>query len=213
MPRIRAENIAEHKALTRAAILDAAVDALADRDFSEVSLGVVADYAELPRSTLYDYFASREALVAALIEERIPPLINDWMALLGGTTPVERLESFFVATYRMAQRHRKLASALLGAGRRIPRELHDEYVPIVFTITDQIRVMIEEGIASGDFFDADVKAMSEALTDLLAGGIDDIVGRERPSLDADRVIATRLMLLRRGVEVTASTRSPEPPAV
>ena len=204
MPRIRAENIAEHKALVRAAILDAAVDALAERDFGAVSLGVIAEYASLPRSTLYDYFESREALVAALIEERIPPLINDWMALLGGTTPVERLESFFVATFRMADKHPKLASALLGAGRRIPRELHDEYVPIVFTITDQIRVMIADGIASGDFFDADLNAMAEALTDLLAGGIDDIVGRERPSLDVDAVIATRLMLLRRGVEVAGA---------
>ena len=65
--------------------------------------------------------------------------------------------------------------------------------------------MIADGIASGDFFDADVNAMSEALTDLLAGGIDDIVGRERPCLDVDLVIATRLMLLRRGVEVAATT--------
>ncbi len=199
MPRIRAENIAQHKAMMRAAILDAAVDALAERDFHEVSLGVVADYAELPRSTMYDYFPSREALVAALIDERVPPLINDWMALLGGSTPLERLESFFVATFRMAEKHRKLTSALLGAGRRIPRELHDEYVPIVFTITEQIRAMISEGTASGDIVSGDLDAMSEALTDLLAGGIDDIVGRERPCLDPDVVIATRLMLLRRGV--------------
>lgn len=208
MPRIRAGNIAEHKALTRAAILDAAVDALAERDFGAVSLGVVADYAGLPRSTIYDYFASREALVAALIEERVPPLISDWMALLGGSTPVERLESFFIATYRMAEKHRKLTSALLGAGRRIPREMHDEYVPIVFTITQQIRAMIIDGIASGDFVSGDVDAMSEALTDLLAGGIDDIVGRERPILDVDVVIATRLMLLRRGVEVSAGAPQP-----
>ena len=206
MPRIRAGNIAEHKALTRAAILDAAIDALADRDFGEASLGVIADYAGLPRSTLYDYFESREALVAALIDERVPPLISDWMALLGGDTPAERLESFFVATFRMAEKHRKLTSALLGAGRRIPRDLHDEYVPIVYTITEQIRAMIDDGIASGDFVDGDVNAMSEALTDLLAGGIDDIVGRERPCLDVDVVISTRLMLLRRGIEVPAVQR-------
>ena len=205
MPRIRAGNIAEHKALTRAAILDAAVDALAECDFSDVSLGVVADYAQLPRSTMYDYFASREALVAALIEERVPPLINDWMALLGGATPIERLDAFFVATFRMAEKHPKLTSALLGAGRRIPRELHDEYVPIVFTITEQIRAMIDEGMAAGDIVAGDGNAMAEALTDLLAGGIDDIVGRERPRLDADVVIATRLMLLRRGVEAAAES--------
>ncbi|MDJ0961653.1 MAG: TetR/AcrR family transcriptional regulator [Acidimicrobiia bacterium] len=204
MPRIRAGNIAEHKALTRAAILDAAIDALAERDFGEVSLGVIADYAGLPRSTLYDYFESREALVAVLIDERVPPLISDWMALLGGDTPMARLESFFVATFRMAEKHRKLTSALLGAGRRIPRDLHDEYVPIVYTITEQIRATISDGIASGDFVDGDVTAMSEALTDLLAGGIDDIVGRERPCLDVDVVISTRLMLLRRGIEVPAA---------
>jgi len=199
MPRIRAESIAQHKALTRAAILDAAEDALAGLDFEAVSIGVVADLAGLPRSTLYDYFASREALVAALIEERVPPLLAEWQRMLSGTTALERLESFFTATFSMAALHPKLTSAILGAGRRIPRSDRDEYMPILFAVSDRIRSLVDSGIAAGEFAAADPGALAEALTDLLAGGIDDIVGRDRPQVAVETVIATRLGLMRGGV--------------
>ena len=106
MPRIRAKTIAQHKAQTRAAILDAAEEALAGHDFGAVSLGVIADLAAIPRSTVYDYFGSREAVVAALIEERVPPLVNDWMALLNRgyrVTPVGSSDSHDVGRHFVGQ--------------------------------------------------------------------------------------------------------------
>lgn len=199
MPRIRAANIAEHKLRTRTAILDAAVEALASRDFDSVSLGVVADFAGLPRSTLYDYFDSREALVAALIEERVPPLMDEWLALLPAGGPLERLEGFFDATFTMAARHPELTSALLGAGRRIPRDQHREYVPIAFAMTDMVRSIVDDGISEGVFMDVDPAALAEALTDVLAGGIDDIVGRDRDRISVATVTRTRLDLVVRGI--------------
>jgi AcrR family transcriptional regulator len=199
MPRIRAESIALHKAQTRAAILDAAEEALAEKDFDAVSLGVIADLAGLPRSTLYDYFASRETLVAALIEERVPPLVEEWVALLSGTSAVERLEGFFTAIFVMAGRHPKLTSALLGAGRRIPRSLHVEYVPVAERVLEWIRGLVDQGVADGEFSPIDPSALAEALTDLLVGGIDDIVGRDRAQLPVETVIATRLAMMRGGV--------------
>ena len=206
MPRIRAANIAEHKVRTRAAILDAAIEALASRDFDSVSLGVVADYAGLPRSTLYDYFDSREALVAALIEERVPPLMDEWLALLPDGGPLERLEGFFDATFTMAARHPELTSALLGAGRRIPRAQHREYVPIAFAMTDLVRSIVDDGISQGVMMDVDPAALAEALTDVLAGGIDDIVGRDRDRIAVATVTRTRLDLVVRGILRTSDSR-------
>jgi len=203
MPRIRAENIAQHKAQTRTAILDAAEQAFAARAFDDASLGLIADLAGLPRSTLYDYFPSREALVAALIAERVPPLISEWMAFLTDGGPMERLEGFFTATFSMAALHPQLTSALLGAGRRIPRRLHTEFVPIVETIIGQIRALVVWGIETGAFIDVDPDALAAALTDLLAGGIDDIVGRDRPKVPMDDAIAIRLALMRAGVKAVA----------
>ena len=199
MPRIRAESIVLHKAQTRAAILDAAEEALATRDFDAASLGVIADLAGLPRSTLYDYFASREAIVAALIEERVPPLVEEFLSLLSGTTSIERLEGFFTATFTMAGKYPKLTTALLGSGRRIPRSQHGEYVPVADAIHEWIRRLVDRGVAAGEFAPIDPAALAEALTDLLAGGIGDIVGRERPQVPVDTVIATRLGLMRGGI--------------
>ena len=118
--------------------------------------------------------------------------------MLTANGPVESLEGFFRASYTMAARHPKVTAALLGAGRRIPRSLHDEYVPIVDTILTQIRALVDAGIASGDFVAADPHALSQALTDLLAGGVEDIVSKES-CVPTDVVIETRLALLRGGI--------------
>lgn len=204
MPRIRASTIAEHKAQTRTAILDAAEQAFASRDFGAASLGVIADIAGLPRSTVYDYFASREALVAALGAERVPPLVAEFLSMLPDGGPHERLEGFFLATYAMADKHPRLTSALLGAGRRIPREQHDEFVPVAYTLVDTIRSIVTDGVEQGVFCGADPRALTEAVTDLLAGGIHDIVGRERDAIDVDTVSAVRLALLRGGLGVSSA---------
>jgi AcrR family transcriptional regulator len=206
MPRIRAENIAQHKAQTRAAILDAAEDALVARGYDDVSLGFVADLAGLPRSTIYDYFRTRNALFGALVDDRVPMLFGEWMAMYEGSTPSERLEGLFAATFRLAALHPRLASVLLSAGRAIPRERHDELVPIVHTLTSHIRHLVRQGIESGEFVAEDPNALAEALIDLLAGGIGDIVGRDRPRLPLEPVLAARIGMIRGGIGSVPLTR-------
>jgi AcrR family transcriptional regulator len=199
MPRIRAENIAQHKAQTRAAILDAAEDALVAHDYDDVSLGFVAALAGLPRSTIYDYFPTRDALVGALVDDRVPMLFDEWMAMYRGSTPTERLEGFFTTAFRLAAQYPRVASVLLGAGRGIAREHHDELVPIVHTLTSHLRHLVREGIETGDIAGDDPAALAEALIDLLAGGIGDIVGRERTQLPLEVVLSARVGMMRGGI--------------
>src|SRR5262249_19261793 len=58
---------------TRRAILDAAVDLFADRGFHATSIRALAAAVGVRESALYHYFASKEAILDALFEERIKP--------------------------------------------------------------------------------------------------------------------------------------------
>ena len=55
---------------TREAIIDAALDAFADRGFHGVSMKEIAAAVGVRDSALYHYFASKEALVDAIVAER-----------------------------------------------------------------------------------------------------------------------------------------------
>ena len=76
MPRINAETLAEHRAQQRRAILDAARDLLAeasrDPGGKAPSLADVGRRTGLARTSLYQYFGSREELMDAVIADVFP---------------------------------------------------------------------------------------------------------------------------------------------
>lgn len=69
MPKIDAPTVAEHHAQRRAAILDATVAILGDLGAGELTPAAVAAATGLARSSVYQYYPSSAALVAAGVEE------------------------------------------------------------------------------------------------------------------------------------------------
>ena len=77
MPRIRAATIAEHKVRTRTELLDAAEDLFSRHGYEATSLGDVAAFVGIGRTTVYEYFTDKEDLLASLVEERLPALVDE----------------------------------------------------------------------------------------------------------------------------------------
>lgn len=105
VPRIRAESIEEHKALTRRQILGAAQELFRTYGYLDTSLGDVAAHVGVGRTTLYEYFADKEDLVCSLVEETLPEVIAEMIAgVPAELSPTERLAELalrmvgFVAT-------------------------------------------------------------------------------------------------------------------
>jgi AcrR family transcriptional regulator len=69
MPKINAATVAEHRAQQRAALIQAAVDILAEQGAAAVTPAAVGARAGLARSSFYQYFSSSAALLAAIVEE------------------------------------------------------------------------------------------------------------------------------------------------
>src|SRR4051812_15177757 len=72
MPRARASlSREEKKAMTRSKLLDAAAAVFARRGFNGASLDDVAEEAGLTKGAVYSNFASKDDLIATLLEERL----------------------------------------------------------------------------------------------------------------------------------------------
>ncbi|MGI5163590.1 TetR/AcrR family transcriptional regulator [Spirillospora sp. CA-253888] len=78
MPRISEPTVAEHRARQLRTLLDAARALVAEEGIEALSLAALARRVGLSRPSLYEYFRSKDDLVAAIVEEELPR----WAALV-----------------------------------------------------------------------------------------------------------------------------------
>ena len=95
MPKIAAATVAEHNEQRRAALLSAATTLLAEQGIDGVTLGAVGAAAGIARSTVYQYFDSAPALIAAVVEDVMPRAGAQLTAAMAeAESPIARLDAF-----------------------------------------------------------------------------------------------------------------------
>lgn len=168
MPRIRAGSIAEHKELTRREILAAASALFRNQGYAETSLGDIAAYVGIGRTTLYEYFTDKADLLATLVEETIPEVIGEIVADADGAgTARERLGELVVRGLEFVSDEGHLGALVMqelprlggDAGRRV-WEAHDR-------LGAAVDDLVAEGIASGEFRPFDAAIAGRIVTSLL----------------------------------------------
>ncbi|GIG25918.1 TetR/AcrR family transcriptional regulator [Cellulomonas denverensis] len=144
MPRIDAPTVAEHRAVRRRALLDAARDLLTAQPDHVPSLAEVGARAGLSRSSVYQYFTSREDLLSAVVADSFPR----WQhrldaAVAGAADPRDRVLAFLRANLQLvADGEHALARALVVAApsedlARQSREFHDRLLePVTRALAD-----------------------------------------------------------------------------
>ena len=118
MPRIRADSIEAHKELTRREILDAAHDLIAEIDSADVALADVAAAVGIGRTTFYEYFRDKDDLIASMVEERLPEVIQDLINETESGDVQDRLGALAVATVEFIVEDKVLGLIL---HRELPR--------------------------------------------------------------------------------------------
>lgn len=151
MPRIRAETIEAHKALTRRELLDAAHDLIAEVGSADISLAEVAAEVGIGRTTLYEYFRDKDDLIAAMVEERLPEVVADLIERTTGAGLAERLTALAVGTveFIVADQvlglilHRELPRLSTAAQDRIRLAHHD--------LAAEMTELYQQGVGRGLF--------------------------------------------------------------
>jgi AcrR family transcriptional regulator len=99
VPRISAPTLAEHRTRQRAALLAAVEDVVVETGSAQVTVSAVAARAGLARSSVYEYFPSPAALVAAAVADRMAAWGEELQEqVAAGRTPDERVERYVTAS-------------------------------------------------------------------------------------------------------------------
>src|SRR5690606_10197433 len=116
MPRSDAPTLAEHRRRQRAALLSAATELLVTQGVKAVTPAAVGAAAGLARSSVYQYFGSGAAIVAAIIEDAFPRANEAMAAALAGLTdPLEIMATYVRETIRLAAQGAHRPAAALRA--------------------------------------------------------------------------------------------------
>lgn len=102
VPKITAPTVAEHRVAQERALIAAAVAIIAEDGVRGISPRAVCERAGLARSSFYEYFPSKDDLLAAIAVEAFDDWAAELEAAMGAAAPGRaRLHAYVEATIRM----------------------------------------------------------------------------------------------------------------
>lgn len=155
MPRIEAPTVAEHSAMRRRQVVAAAVETLTERGVAGFTPAVVAKRAGIARSSIYQYYPSTEALLAAAIVGMLEGSRDSVAAAMGGgRNPAEKVTAYVRQAFADATSGHGSVSLDL-AGVEVPSECRAQ----VRDLHDQILTPLRQALVDLDVSDPDLTAM------------------------------------------------------
>ncbi|MBP2037601.1 AcrR family transcriptional regulator [Streptomyces avidinii] len=138
MPRIRAASVAEHRSMQRGALLDAARSLLSEGGTEALTFPALAERTGLARSSVYEYFRSRAAVVEELCAVDFPVWAAEIEAAMEqAQAPEEKIEAYVRSQLGLVgdRRHRAVvaisASELDAGAREKIRAAHGGLVAMI----------------------------------------------------------------------------------
>ncbi len=136
------------QARTREAIIQAAEAIIQTQGPDALSMREVAELTDYSASNLYEYFASKDDLLAAVANEALMRLATQVGQSATGLSPRERLLAYGQSYLEFARTHADLY--LLTFGRKLAHSVlaDPEKTPSTYSLLLQL---VREGIEAGDF--------------------------------------------------------------
>jgi AcrR family transcriptional regulator len=168
-------------ARNRARVLEVAYETFAAEGLS-VPIDEIARRAGVGAGTVYRHFPTKDALFAAVIEDRMQHLVGDGYALLKSDGPGEALFTYLRSiVLQWGATDRGLVDALAGVGIDIPSVAPDAEDAFLTVLGDLLRAAQEAGTARQDIGVREVKSIlvgcqaMEAYNSALADRVTEVV--------------------------------------
>lgn len=161
---------AEATALTRHALLEAAIELLGHQDAASTSVSAIVTRAGVTKGAFYHHFESKAHLIEAVHEQLIGEVLHELRAIAAShPDPRRQLGALVVAMVENNVRHRSNAQIFFREYPLLPADImlairtrRGEYEALISNA-------IEAGVARGQFFvDAPVKVVAHGIIGMCA---------------------------------------------
>lgn len=152
----------------RQEIFDAVVDTFIANGFIETSMREIADLAGMGKSSLYDYFATKDDILVFVMEQSMRYITDNSRRINTQPISVEvRLRQIIEMHLDYVVSNKKLFYLFSYEGRRLSLENQKRMQQGRYVYQDMLRGLIEEGIAEGIFRQLDALLAARMLINTL----------------------------------------------
>jgi len=150
--------------MNRNQILEASAQIIRQKGFHAASMQDIASAVNLQKASLYHHFSSKQEILLELLDQALDLLIERVSAVMTQDFQVdEKLCQAMRVYLGCLAEHADLAAVLLLEHRSLNPEYHSRHFPRRDRFERLWRDLIQEGVESGEFHDADSSMTARAL--------------------------------------------------
>lgn len=142
----------EEQSNRRHEIFNAAMHLILERGFQETSMREIAEAAGMGKSSLYDYFKTKDEILVFVIEEATLQIMNQAQAIARLNIPPEaRLKQIMIMQLHFWQANNNLLWRLSAEAQRLKPKSQQRIQVRRYAYQDLVAAVIQEGISLGHF--------------------------------------------------------------
>lgn len=195
----------EEQLRRRKEIFHASVHLFLSKGFNETSMREIAEAAGIGKSTLYDYFPSKDDILLSFVEDELQTLTEQAEEIAKQNTgAMEKLRKMMFAYMEYLATNEDFFMKLSYQVQRLAQESLERIQRKRHALQDLLRGIIDEGIQEGCFRHVD----SLLATRVILTALTPAVYTTRPSGSRQQMMEEALTLILKGIQASTSSRLP-----
>lgn len=186
----------EQQAARREEIVDIALRLMAEKGFQKTSMREIADLAKMGKSSLYDFFKTKDEIAVYAVENKIEETIEQVHKIIADEpSPEQCIRKIMLNQLKVPHRYRTVLMWLNTESEYLEEEYRKRLKSIRYEYHDVIKSVIEGGVAAGVFRKTD----ADLVVRLLINSILSIVYTSRPSASAEIMMDETINIFLHGI--------------
>lgn len=187
----------EEQQRRRKEIFDASLHVILEKGFTETSMREIARAADVGKSTLYDYFKSKEEVLISYFEEELDTITTRAQEIVQQDLGVtEKLKNIMLMHMRYLVENKHTFLKLSVEAQRLSLESQEQIQAKRHAYQDMLRTIIEEGIRAGELRPINALLAARSVFNLLATA----VFTSRPTGTPEEMLEDVLDIYFRGIK-------------
>ncbi len=162
----------EEQERRRKEIFDASLQLILEKGFNETSMREIARAANIGKSTLYDYYKSKDEILISYFEDEIEKLTDRAQEIIQQDHGVtEKLKRIMLMHMRYLVENKHTFLKLSVEVQRLSLESQEKIQAKRHAYQDMLRTLVEEGIRDGEFRAVNPLLAARSIFNLLATAV------------------------------------------
>jgi len=188
----------EQQAARREEIVGVALDLIAEKGFQKTSMREIAVLANMGKSSLYDFFKTKDEIVVYAVEKEIEKMIQKVHKIIADEpSPEQCLRRIMLNHLGVPKQYRTVLMWLNTESDYFEEEYRKRLKAVRYAYQDVIKSVIENGVAAGVF--RETKAA--LVTRLLINSMLSIIYTSRPSASPEKMLDETMNIFLHGIMI------------